>query len=301
VHLFQHKQQLIFGLTTIAFVGYGLGEFPLERATLLIPFGVALGYLSATSKVLLSTTKLPGFVLTSVLLIYSVFISYSRINGEKDASRTLDGYQEWMNKSPLLNEYQKRLIIQKMMQYSSSAQSPYFEMDTYNYPMPYWEGLGILMQAGQNPSSSALNKCAAKFQEALEIHPNHILSLNQMGQIRRIEGKLTEAHDYYDQVLSMSPRNTSAALRLIEIRRLQGDIYGSLDALKMIDPKYTNTWPMRSPEERIAELYKEEGGKTLQSFASIPNPRAASKELHSKLQGQKPGAMWQTWVEFRKK
>jgi tetratricopeptide (TPR) repeat protein len=218
-------------------------------------------------------------VLTSVLLIYSVFISYSRINGEKDASRALDGYQSRNTK--------------KMIGYSASAQSPYFEMDIYNNPMPYFEGLGILMQAGQNPNTSALKKCAAKFQEALEIHPNHILSLNQMGQIRRIEGKLTEAQDYYDQVLSMSPRNTSAALRLIEIRRLQGDIYGSLDALKMIDPKY-NT-PQSLPG------LGREAVQTLQSFASIPNPRAASKELHSKLQGQKPGAMWQTWVEFRKK
>ena len=103
---------------------------------------------------------------------------------------------------------------------------------------------------------------------------------------------MTEAQDYYDQVLSMSPRNTSAALRLIEIRRLQGDIYGSLDALKMIDPKY-NT-PQSLPG------LGREAVQTLQSFASIPNPRAASKELHSKLQGQKPGAMWQTWVEFRK-
>ena len=179
-----------------------------------------------------------------------------------------------------------------MIGYSASAQSPYFEMDIYNNPMPYFEGLGILMQAGQNPSSSALKKCAAKFQEALEIHPNHILSLNQMGQIRRIEGKLTEAQDYYDQVLSMSPRNTSAALRLIEIRRLQGDIYGSLDALKMIDPKY-NT-PQSLPG------LGREAVQTLQSFASVQNPRAASKELHRKLQGQKPGAMWQTWVEFRK-
>ena len=113
-----------------------------------------------------------------------------------------------------------------------------------------------------------------------------------MGQIRRIEGNLTEAHDYYDQVLSMSPRNTSAALRLIEIRRLQGDIYGSLDALKMIDQKYTPQSLNGLGREAI---------QTLQAFASIPNPRAASKELHSKLQWQKPGAMWQTWVKSRKK
>ena len=278
LNLFIHEQYLIFRLTTIAFFGYGLGEFPLERATLLIPFAVSLGYLSSNSKVILSTRRLPGLICTAALLLYSIFISYSRVNGEKDASRALNGY--------------KSRNTQEMIEYSASAQSQFFEMDIFNNPMPYFEGLGILMQAGQKPSSYALKKCAHKFEEALEIHPNHILSLNQMGQIRRIEGKLTEAQDYYDQVLSMSPRNTSAALRLIEIRRLQGDIYGSLDALKMIDPKY-NT-PQSLPG------LGREAVQTLQGLASIPNPRAASKQLHSKLQGQKPGEMWQTWVEFRK-
>ena len=277
LNLFLHKQQQIFGLTTIAFFGYGLGEFPLERATLLIPFAVSLGYLSSNSKVILSTKKLQGLIFTSALLLYSIFISYSRVNGEKDASRAL-------------NEYRSR-NTQEMIEYSASAQSQYFEMDIFNNPMPYFEGLGILMQAGQKPSSAALKKCAHKFEEALEIHPNHILSLNQMGQIRRLEGNLTQSGQYYEKVLNMSPRNTSAALRLVEIRRLQGDIYGSLDALKMIDPKY-NT-PQSLPG------LGREAVQTLQAFALMPNQRAASKKLHNKLKGQKPGVMWQTWMEYR--
>ncbi len=277
LNLFLHKQQQIFGLTTIAFFGYGLGEFPLERATLLIPFAVSLGYLSSNSKVILSTKKLPGLICTSALLLYSIFISYSRVNGEKDASRALNEYRSGNT--------------QEMIEYSASAQSQYFEMDIFNNPMPYFEGLGILMQAGQKPSSAALKKCAHKFEEALEIHPNHILSLNQMGQIRRLEGNLTQSGQYYEKVLNMSPRNTSAALRLVEIRRLQGDIYGSLDALKMIDPKY-NT-PQSLPG------LGREAVQTLQAFALMPNPRAASKKLHNKLKGQKPGVMWQTWMEYR--
>ena len=277
LNLFLHKQQQIFGLTTIAFFGYGLGEFPLERATLLIPFAVSLGYLSSNSKVILSTKKLPGLICTSALLLYSIFISYSRVNGEKDASRAL-------------NEYRSR-NTQEMIEYSASAQSQYFEMDIFNNPMPYFEGLGILMQAGQKPSSAALKKCAHKFEEALEIHPNHILSLNQMGQIRRLEGNLTQSGQYYEKVLNMSPRNTSAALRLVEIRRLQGDIYGSLDALKMIDPKYNTPQSLPGLGRQAVQ--------TLQAFALMPNPRAASKKLHNKLKGQKPGVMWQTWMEYR--
>ena len=114
-NLFLHKQYLIFRLTTIAFFGYGLGEFPLERATLLIPFAVSLGYLSSNSKVILSTRRLPGLICTTALLLYSILISYSRVNGEKDASRALNGY--------------KSRNTQEMIEYSASAQSQFFEMD----------------------------------------------------------------------------------------------------------------------------------------------------------------------------
>jgi len=178
-----------------------------------------------------------------------------------------------------------------MVQYSISARGNFFEMDIYNNPMPYFEGLGILISGGQKPNVSVLKKSAGAFEEALEIHPNHILSLNQLAQIRRIEGNYAEAVRLYNQVLAMSPRNTSAALRLAEVERLRGNIYASMNALKKLDKKYT--------PQNLNGLGKE-ATQTLQAFAAIDNPRPASQSMHRKLQGQKPGAMWQIWSESRK-
>ena len=275
--LFKNKDQLIFGLTIIAFGGYGLGEFPLERATLLVPMAVALGYLASRAKSIYEGGKVPAASLAVISLVFSISISSSRVGGEKEAAKALDGYM--------------KRNARAMIQNSSAATNNFFEMDIYNNPIPYFEGLGILISGGQKPSAEVLKKSAAAFEDALSIHPNHILSLNQLAQIRRLQGNYNEAAALYDQVLQMSPRNTSAALRLTEVERVRGNIYASMDALKKLDKKYT--------PQNLKGLGRE-ATQTLQAFAALPNPRPASKSLHEQLQGQKPGKMWQIWSDSRK-
>ena len=277
IRLFKNKDQLIFGLTVIAFGAYGLGEFPLERATLLVPMAVALGYLASRAKPIYQGGKVPAALLAVVSLVFTIAISTSRVGGEKEAAQALDGYMKRNTRA--------------MIQNSSAATSTFFEMDIYNNPMPYFEGLGILISGGQQPNAAVLKKSAAAFENALSIHPNHILSLNQLAQIRRLQSNLNEAAELYGQVLEMSPRNTSAALRLAEVERLRGDVYASMDALKKLDKKYT--------PQNLKGLGRE-ATQTLQAFASSPNPRPASKSLHRQLQGQKPGKMWQIWSNSRK-
>ncbi len=277
ISLFKNKDQFIFGLTVIAFGAYGLGEFPLERATLLVPMAVALGYLASRAKPIYASGKVPAASLAVVSLIFTTAISTSRVGGEKEAAQALDGYMKRNTRA--------------MIQNSSAATSTFFEMDIYNNPMPYFEGLGILISGGQQPSPAVLKKSAAAFEDALSIHPNHLLSLNQLAQIRRLQSNFNEAAELYGRVLEMSPRNTSAALRLAEVERIRGDVYASMDALKKLDKKYT--------PQNLKGLGRE-ATQTLQMFAALPNPRPASKELHRQLQGQKPGKMWQIWSNSRK-
>ncbi len=277
LHLLKTKEQLLFGLTIVAFGAYGFGEFPLERTTLLIPFAVAMGYLASRSKSIYEGGKPLSMGLSAVALVFTVAVSLARVGGEKEAAQALDGYM--------------KRNARAMVQNSAAATGTFFEMDIYNNPMPYFEGLGILISGGQQPNAGILKKSAAAFEQALEIHPNHILSLNQLAQIRRIEGDYAEASRLYNQVLAMSPRNTSAALRLAEVERVRGDVYASMNALKKLDKKYT--------PQNLNGLGRE-ATQTLQAFAAMSNPRPASQSLHRKLQGQKPGKMWQIWSQSRK-
>ncbi len=277
LHLLKTKEQLLFGLTIVAFGAYGFGEFPLERTTLLIPFAVAMGYLASRSKSIYEGGKPLSMGLSAVALVFTVAVSVARVGGEKEAAQALDGYMKRNTRA--------------MVQNSVAATGTFFEMDIYNNPMPYFEGLGILISGGQQPNAGILKKSAAAFEQALEIHPNHILSLNQLAQIRRIEGNYAEASRLYNQVLTMSPRNTSAALRLAEVERVRGDVYASMNALKKLDKKYT--------PQNLNGLGRE-ATQTLQAFAALSNPRPASQSLHRKLQGQKPGKMWQIWSQSRK-
>lgn len=277
LHLLKNKGQLLFGLTIVAFGVYGFGEFPLERTTLLIPFAVAMGYLASQSKSIYEGGKPLSMTLSTAALVFTVAVSVARVGGEKEAAQALDGYMKRNTRA--------------MVQNSVAATGTFFEMDIYNNPMPYFEGLGILISGGQQPNAGILKKSAAAFQQALEIHPNHILSLNQLAQIHRIEGNYAEASRLYNKVLSMSPRNTSAALRLAEVERVRGDIYASMNALKKLDKKYT--------PQNLNGLGRE-ATQTLQAFAAMSNPRPASQSLHRKIQGKKPGKMWQIWAESRK-
>lgn len=215
--------------------------------------------------------------LSAVALVFTVAVSVARVGGEKEAAQALDGYMKRNTRA--------------MVQNSVAATGTFFEMDIYNNPMPYFEGLGILISGGQQPNAGILKKSAAAFEQALEIHPNHILSLNQLAQIRRIEGNYAEASRLYNQVLAMSPRNLTAAIRLAEVERIQGNVYGAMDALKMIDREYTPK-NLKGLEREVI--------LTLSDFSRLTNPWPSTKELQNNLRGKKPSDYWQIWSESRK-
>jgi hypothetical protein len=244
---------------------------------LLIPFAVAMGYLASRSKSVYEGGKPISMSLSAVALVFTVVVSVARVGGEKEAAQALDGYMKRNTRA--------------MVQNSVAATGTFFEMDIYNNPMPYFEGLGILISGGQQPNAGILKKSAAAFEQALEIHPNHILSLNQLAQIRRIEGNYAEASRLYNQVLAMSPRNLTAAIRLAEVERIQGNVYEAMDALKMIDREYTPK-NLKGLEREVI--------LTLSDFLRLTNPRPSTKELQNNLRGKKPSDYWQTWSQSRK-
>jgi O-antigen ligase len=271
---FKKDGNIYMALVVVGFAVYGFGEFPLERASMLWPLAVALGFASTGLKTRLES---PINAMTAgVLITFALVVSSSRMMSEREAKKSLDGY---MTRNARL-----------MQTNAESAQSVFFEMDIYNNPMAYFEGLGILSANGNQPTQRDVNKAQEAFEYALDIHPYHMLSLNQLASIYRMKGELNEAAKLYDQVLEMSPRNTTAALKQMEVQRSMGDIYASLDALKMISPKYNPA--------NLNGLGPE-ATKTLRAFAKQTEVRPSMRSLHEKLQGVPPSKMWEVWMKWR--
>jgi len=273
---FKKDGNIYMALVVVGFAVYGFGEFPLERASMLWSLAIALGFASTSLKARLSSPT--NAILAGTLITFAFIVSASRMMSEHEAKESLEGY---MTRNARI-----------MQTNAESAQSPFFEMDIYNNPMAYFEGLGILRASGNRPTQRDVNRAQEAFERALDIHPNHMLTLNQLASIHRMKGELNEAAALYDYVLEISPRNTTAALRLIEVRRITGDIYLSLDAMKMLSPKYH--------PQNLNGLGLE-ATKTLQVFADSENPRPQMKSLHQDLQGVNPANMWSVWSNWRKK
>ncbi len=295
----KHERGLFFALTIVGFAVYGFGEFPLERATLLLPLATALGFAAAHTKPSIKTRPIAGVILACTAGLFTLYVGQNRVQGERAAKDCLDGYMSGNVRSMQIN--------------AQKAQNVCFEMDIYNNPMAYFEGLSHMRSPnGQIPSDSKINQAEVAFNQALQIHPNHILTLNQLAAVKRYNSSIGEAIDLYERVIEIAPRNGNAAMQLMELYRVKGDIYSSLNAMKMFATKdlqwywrnlNTKNYQPRGQAEgqrmQMLDAYRKSSVTTLKLFAGINNPRPAMKSLHRDLQGKKPAEMWQIWLNWR--
>ena len=268
--------ELPMALVIVGFTIYGLGEFPLERATLLMPFAVALGYAHHRGKRLIA---LPQNVVGGVAIFMSLgaaFVGAQKNSGEEKGAEMLQAYG--------------RQNALQLVRTARAAESGWFEMDIYNNPVAYFEGLGQQMQGGERPSRKQLDAALKTLERSRSIHPYHMLTMNQQAQIYRSMGRVKEARDLYKEVVEMSPHNTTALLGLMESERALGNVYGAMDALVLVSPKYNF---------KNLPGYRAQAIQTLGAFAKSTNPRPATRALHEKLNASPQSKMWQIWTEFR--
>ena len=300
IHTLKHERGLFFALTIVGFTVYGFGEFPLERATLLLPLATALGFAAAHTKPSIKIRPIAGVILAGLTGLFAVYVGQNRVKGERAAKDCLDGYMSGNARSMQIN--------------AQKAQNICFEMDIYNNPMAYFEGLSHMRTPnGQIPSDNKINKAEAAFNQALQIHPNHILSLNQLAAVKRYNSSIGGAIDLYERVIEIAPRNGNAAMQLMELYRVKGDIYSSLNAMKMFATKdlqwywrnmnnknYQPRGQAEGQRMQMLDAYRKSSVTTLKLFSGVNNPRPAVKSLHRDLQGKKPAEMWQIWLNWRK-
>lgn len=179
-------------LTTI----YAFFEFPLERAAFWAPFMVMVGLHSRGG---LSVPKRVYLVVAVVLLGLSGRIAWAAIQADQANQVVL--------------EQNSRKDARGIVQSATEAVSSWNELDRFSNPLIYFAGMGSLFgeaQAmGQNPTFTSANfkQAEAYFQEALALHPYHVVTLYQKANMHRYRKEYPQAQETYEQLLAISPRH----------------------------------------------------------------------------------------------
>lgn len=196
-----HKKMgrmLICWFSFVAFCIFSLGDFPYERSGHMALFFILMALMTHEAGDVRSV-KLPVLPLLLILggvSVGSALIAKERTDGEMKTRRVLE-----------FNVRRDGRVIQAV----KDAQSEHFVIDNFANPLPYYAALGELY------NTEDLEAADRSLSEALESHPWHILSLNQLGNLHKIRKEWTEAEASFDRVLALSPQFEMARLNKAEM------------------------------------------------------------------------------------
>ena len=105
---------------------------------------------------------------------------------------------------------------EEILRTATAAFTPWNEIDRYGNPLPYFQGMGALFVEAQQTNDPTFAQAEAYFRTALALHPNHILSHNQLGNLSKYRSKPAEALPHYLEALKRSRDFGSARLGLAE-------------------------------------------------------------------------------------
>ncbi len=205
-HLFRNKskddeataaRQLALWFGFMALAVFALGDFPYERSGIMALFFLLLALMNAEGENEPSTRwpVMPTLLVFGGVAVGSSKVAQERIKAEV-AAREVQEY----------NTKQDRRIIQA----AHNAENAFYQIDNYNNPLPYYAALGEMFLTRD------LRAARADLQRSLELHPWHFLSMNQYGNLLKMENNWTEAESYFDQSLAISPAFELARLNKAE-------------------------------------------------------------------------------------
>lgn len=189
---------LICWFSFVAFCIFSFGDFPYERSGHMALFFILMALMTheAADVRSLKLPILPLLLILGGVSVGSALIAKERTDGEMKTRRVLE-----------LNVRRDVRVIQAV----KDAQSEHFVIDNFANPLPYYAALGELYNT---KDLEAANRSLA---EALECHPWHILSLNQLGNLHKTRKEWTEAEACFDRVLALSPQFEMARLNKAEM------------------------------------------------------------------------------------
>jgi len=206
------KLKWIAGFGILAHLIFSLGDFPYERSGHMFLFFVLAAMLLATtnSKTIIKLPSLALWLPFALLSFASAYAANAHRKGEKLGALVLE-----------YNKKQDGRIISA----AEDAESFYYAMDNFTNPMPYFSGIGKLY-IQKNPVAAKRD-----LEQSLSLHPYHILSYNQIGNIFKNEGNFEEALLWYEKAFAISPAFELVRLNLAEVFFQQGRIQESFEML----------------------------------------------------------------------
>lgn len=175
---------------------YAFFEFPLERAAFWVPFMVLAGWHSRGG---IALPKKVYLGLAFVLLGLLGRVSWQAIQSDQANQTVL--------------EQNSRKDARGIVQSATDAVSSWNELDRFSNPLIYFAGMGSMFgeaqSMGQNPTFTSANFKQAEgyFNEALAVHPYHVVTLYQKANLYRYRRDYANAMATYEELLRISPRH----------------------------------------------------------------------------------------------
>lgn len=188
-----------------AFLLAAFMDYPSERILHLMVFsGVVAIFLSEAKEEQNETqiSKLSLLAFGGILMFFSYFAT-QRMKGEQFSKQVLGAYQA-----------QNGPALQRLFK---TEDLKYYDLDPIANPIAFFKGMSYVV--GKN-----LNKATQEFENAIEVHPYHLLSLNNLGAMYKNQGDLNRALVYYDKALAVSPNYERAQLNKLELLFLTGNV-----------------------------------------------------------------------------
>jgi O-antigen ligase len=207
----------------VGYMFFSFGDFPLERISpvvMLLTFAAILS--SMNKKHLFNLGEKIYTVLPIALGLVALTVGYYRWEGERKAVKVLEANAQRNGK--------------QLISTSADAENPFFNMDNYANPMLYFSGIGYAAQ--QN-----FKLAEVELIDALEVHPNHILSLMYLGNNYKYTQQPEKALEYYSKALEMAPLNPRLRVSMAELYVQQKKYLEARDLLNGVklsygDPRY---------------------------------------------------------------
>jgi O-antigen ligase len=202
----------------IAYMLFSFGDFPLERTIPVVMLLTLIAILVHKEEGGLVAVKGNiAFAIPLLLAGISLIVGYYRLQGEKDAVIVLQANAA--RNAP------------QLVDVSLNAVNPFFNMDNYANPIPYFTGTGYAAQ-------QKFDMARTELETALEMHPNHILSLNTLANTYRALGNPQAAEPFYKKSLAIAPLNPRTRVAACDLYVQLGKYTEAFEMLTLVQDSY---------------------------------------------------------------